>query len=423
MLRLVLREIAHRKLNFILSLSAVALAAGCLLAALVFLREHDLSTAALLREKAEETRRELAVYEDEVRRLTLKLGFNILILPKDIQLADFHAHDFADRYMPEEYAQRLADSRLATVNHILPCLQQKTEWPEKKRTILVMGVRGEVYLRSDKQKPLLAPVRPGELALGYELHRDLEIKPGGQVRLLGREFKVAECKPAKGSKDDITVWLNLREAQELLGKPGLINAIFALECNCATVDRLGEVRAEVAKVLPDTQVIEYQTQALARAEARNLAAAKARKMLEDQRAAREELARRKEALAAVLLPLILAACAVWIGFAAWSNVRERRMEIGILRALGLRLGQVLSLVLGRAALAGLGGAGLGLAAGLGFARGWDAGECMRSAVAEYLHPLWLFIFLAAAVGLAAVGSWLPALLAARQDPADVLREG
>ena len=38
--------------------------------------------------------------------------------------------------------------------------------------------------------------------------------------------------------------------QQMLGMENLVNAILALECNCATVDRIAELRGEIAKVLP-----------------------------------------------------------------------------------------------------------------------------------------------------------------------------
>jgi ABC-type lipoprotein release transport system permease subunit len=420
--RLILRELWYRKLNFLLGTLSVLVAVGCLIAALALLREHQLRTEEIVAEKEAETQRKLAAYEDDVRKITVRMGFNILILPKDQNLGDLYAADYAEKTMPEEYAERLARSGVATLNHILPSLQQKVKWPETERTVIVMGVRGEV-MRSQAQKPILSTVKPGEAVLGYELHRGLSLRPGARIKLLGREFAVSECRPERGTKDDITVWLNLADAQALLGKPGQINAILALECNCESVDRLGEVREEVAQILPDTQVIEYATQALARAEARNRAAKEAQEAIEREQESRARLGREKEALAAVIVPLVLVACAAWVGFVAWNNVRERRVEIGILRALGLRSRQILCLFLGRALLMGLAGAGLGYAAGLLFALAWNGVPTMHAAVSAMLAPAWIAGACVAAPLLAAGASWLPALLAARQDPAAILREG
>jgi putative ABC transport system permease protein len=422
LLLLVLREIRHRALSFLLSVLAAAAAVGCLAAALAILREHQITTDRLLADKEAAMRDQLARHEDEVRKLTKDMGFNILILPKDLDLGRLYVDDAGDRTMPEEYAERLAKAGVVTINHVLPSLQRRVKWAERDRTVFVMGVRGEVLIQAAGQKPILEPAPPGTVWLGHELHRALGVKRGDAVTFLGRAFTVQRCQPEKGSKDDVTIWMNLAEAQDLLGMKGRINAILALECNCATMDRVGEIRGEVSKILPDTQVIEYQTQALARAEMRNRTAALARETIVREKANRDRLAAAKEAAAAVVVPLVLVACAVWIGFLAFANVRERRTEIGILRAIGVGTFRILALFLARAKLAGLLGAGAGYAAGLAAAAAWVPGDAMAEAVRGLASPRWIAAVLIAAPALAGLAAWLPAYGASRQDPADVLRE-
>jgi ABC-type lipoprotein release transport system permease subunit len=417
--RLVLREIRYRKLNFGLAVLSVLTAVGCLVAVLTLLRLDDLRTEELAAAREAEARTQGVKLQDDYRKMMLKLGFNIQILPKDQNLADLYAADYAARTMPEEYAERLAHAGVVTVNHILPSLRQRVTWEEQKRTILIVGVRGELPSgKNTPKKPLLEPVPPGTVLVGHELHASLGLKKGQTVRLLGREFTVRKLLPATGTPDDITLWLNLAEAQKLLNKEGRINEILALECNCASPDRLGDVRKEVARILPDTQVIEKASQALARAEARNRAAAEARESARREQKARAELRTQREEFAAVLVPLVLLGCTVWVGLLAFTNVSDRAGEIGILRALGLGSLRVFGLFLARAVLVGLLGALLGYAAGLLVGVLW--GEGPASGVFE---PLQLALVVAAAPVLCGLASWVPALLASRQDPAVVLREG
>ena len=110
------------------------------------------------------------------------------------------------------------------------------------------------------------------------------------------------------------------------------------------------------------------------------------------------------------MPLALLGAAVWIGFLAFTNVRERSIEIGILRALGLRSWQVLVLFLSRALVTGLVGAGIGFAGGV---------LATMPAMPDIQLP-WLPAVLLAAPILAALAGWLPALIAAQQDPATIL---
>jgi hypothetical protein len=463
--RLVLREILYRKLNFSLAVVSVLAAVGCLVAELTILRVHDLQTEAIIarteaetavrvqerqaraadRLKQEQADIDLRMkkLEDDYRKISLNLGFNVLILPKDQNLSDLFADDFASRYMPEEYVERLAKSPIVTINHLLPSLQQKLKWPEQERTIILIGTRGEVpLLKGGDKKPLLELVPPGKMVLGYELHRSLgkPVQVGDRLTLLGREFTVHKLHEPRGSKDDITIWINLKEAQELLGKKGLINAILALECNCSA-DRLDKVRAEIAGILPDTQVIERGSEALTRAEARNraaleaseqrrraadraqrerrLAALEAQAEVDAVKATRAELRRQNEENAALPIAVIVAGCIVWLGVLAFLNVRERMAEIGIFRALGLGSGQVFTLFLSKAILVGLLGAVLGYA--VGAVAGWYWAKPGDIPLVLF-QPVVLASVLAAAPFICALASSMPALFAVRQDPAVVLRE-
>ena len=358
--RLVLREILYRRLNFLLGVVAVSAAVGCLTAVLLVLREHDRRTDEMIAAKEAETGERMKKLEDDYRKINKE--FNLLILPRDQNLGDLYADDYAARTMPEEYARKLAEARVLTINHVMPMLQQKLRWPERDRTILLTGVRGEIYVHSKKQEPIRETVPAGRLVVGHELHRSLGLTVGSKVLLLGREFIVAKLHDERGTKDDITIWINLDEAQELLKKPGQINGILALECGCAA-DRLSKIRDEIERHLPQTQVVEFASQAVARAEARSRAAVEAVRAVEQVQQTRAQLRREREATAAVLLPVVLIGAALWIALLTLANVRDRAVEVGIWRALGWRTRQVVSLFLTRALLTGLLGAVVGLGAG------------------------------------------------------------
>lgn len=423
---LVTKEIIHRKLNFALGLLSVVVAVGCLVGALTLLKVHDVRTQWLLAQKETETKARMDELNDEVRKAMLRLGFNLVILPRDQNLGDWYAEDYASKCMPEEYAHQLAQSGIVTIRHLLPSLQQKVKWPERKRTIILIGTRGEVPdLHKSPRRPLVQPVAEGTAAVGYELHQSLGLKEGDKIKLLGTDFTVATCYPERGSKDDITIWICLREAQELLDKRGMINAILAVECVCP-LPGIADFRAEITRILPDTQVIEQGSKALARAEARIRVMEEGKAAIEAERQSRARLRRERERFASVLLPVVMVACAVWIAFLAFGNVRERRGEIGILRALGLRSRQILVLFMSRAIVMGLAGGVLGCMAG--FLAGRHLGtttEAVSGSAATFqalFDPTTVVLALLLAPFLAGVGSWIPAIIAAQDDPAEILRD-
>lgn len=418
---LIRKEIGHRKLGFVLSVVAAAVAAATFLVAVALLRGTELETARLLDEKVQATEREMAELEDGIRISMKGLGFNLFIFPEGQDLGEVYEQGYASKTMPEEYVTRLAESNVVTVNHLLPTLTQVTEWPEYKRKIVLIGIRGEVpKLHGGNKKPLLDPVPPGELVIGYELHQSLSLKVGDRVMLKGREFKISTCHGERGSKDDITVWMNLPEVQEMFGMEGQINSIQALECNCVTVDRLGNIREELGVILPGTKIIEHQSTALARAEARVMAGDVAAKQIAAMQENRAQLKERREAVASVLIPLIGVTCLGGIGLLAFLNARQRRYEVGLLLALGVTVAKILAVFLGRAALGGLLGGLLGvvvslllMAAEVSLFYGYPAGQL--TSVNELLAVLMCMpVF-------AIIAAWLPSFAAAQYDPAEVLR--
>jgi putative ABC transport system permease protein len=130
---------------------------------------------------------------------------------------------------------------------------------------------------------------------------------------------------------------------------------------------------------------------------------------------RSEVRAQVSAFTSVLTPVVLAGCGVWVAMLALSNARERRGEVGILRALGVSSGAVLAMFLGKAAVIGLAGAALGAAAGLAIGAGYSGGS-----IGQVISPTTLALVLLGAPLLTALASWLPSLAAAQQDPAAVL---
>lgn len=423
LLHLITREILHHKLSFSLGIVAVIVAVGVLVGELTLLDTHDLQTQQILAEKEKKTEEEMILLEDDYRKIMKELGFNLLILPKDQRLDNFYAEGYAAQYMPEEYVERLSRTKIMTIRHLLPSLEQKIRWPEQSnRTIILVGIRGEVpFLYFDSKEPILVAVPPGKIVLGYEISNSLGLVSGDTVRLLGADFQVSKCHTQRGNKDDITVWIDLRKAQELFDRQGEINAILALKCICPGND-ISEIRQEIARILPDAQIIEVENKVLTREKARGRAKAAADSALASERTYRFRLRKEKEVFASWLIPLVIIGSTVLIGLITFNNVRERRHEVGILRAIGLRSRQILFVFLAKASIMGLFGAVAGYF--VGFVVGLLSGEISvfsREAPGIF-NPGMLLLVMITAPLLSSFASWVPALIASRQDPAIILRE-
>lgn len=405
--KILLAEIRYRKLNFVLSLFAVIMAVTLFVAGPVLVDGYGRQTHV-----------ELAQLENETRKLMRDMGFNLLIVHRDTNMSDFWAADFAARDMPQEYVRRLAnDERLTMVTHLVASLQQKITWNNRK--VLLVGYLPETpqphraqtefaKKRQQKKVPMGYDVEPGTVHLGYEL--GVGRKEGETVEVLGKPFRIAKIDFEQGSKKDITIKMHLNDAQALLSKTGRINQIEALECDCAGAE-LANIRKQLEDVLPETRITELRTIALARAEQRA-----------EVRNARNKMQGLVETLAAVITPVIVLACAIWVGLLALVNVRERRTEIGILRAIGKGSGTIAALFLGKAVLLGLFGAAVGFVLGSGLAAVLGGYALGVTADQFAVHYHVLLISLLGAPLLSAVASYLPTLSALMQDPAVVLRD-
>jgi len=427
--RLVVKEILHRKLNFGLGLLSVAAAVGCLAGSLTLVRLHDARTQTILEQKRFETQEKMRVLEDDVRRAMQKLGFNIVILPKDQNLSDWYADDYGAKYMPEEYLSRLEQSEIVTIEHLVPRLRQKVKWPETKWAVILVGTSDKAVNPALYAHELTREVVPrGKIVLGYEVQQGLGLNVGDRIRFMGSEFVVHKCHKELGTEDDMTIWVNLREAQELLDKKGLINEILAFECRSAWAD-LPKVRGEISRILPDTQVVEKASNVLAKIHAYVKVEDEGKAAIERERKNMAKLRVTRTHFARILVSLVMVISVVWVALLAVGNVRGRRTEIGILRTLGFRSRQILYIFLSRAIVIGLLGGILGFLAGGFLGSNWAGpiGEGPRLAGTQSRYE-WMFnfnllglaVFVAVAITVAA--SWIPAILAARQDPAVALRE-
>ncbi|MGH8245266.1 MAG: ABC transporter permease, partial [Gammaproteobacteria bacterium] len=114
------------------------------------------------------------------------------------------------------------------------------------------------------------------------------------------------------------------------------------------------------------------------------------------------------------------------------SVTQRRVQIGILRALGVTRSQIRNLFLGESLMLGLAGSLAGIAGGIFLGRGMML--LMASLVEEiygvrvfvdrlHLDPGWTAFSFVMGLGASLVGAYLPARAAARVDPALALQKG
>ena len=436
----------HRKLNFVFSFVAVMTAATLFVAGPTILRGYQRDSAQRLTEMQQETDQTLGAMEEKAgqdlvsldkrtRRIMRDLGFNLRIVHKNTDLTQLFAK-FVSFDMPESYVEKLASSpEITKIVHLVATLKQMVEVDGQSR--LLVGFAPESTQSHIEQKsPMGFQIKPGTVYLGHVAAKKEQgmYQVGDKIKVLENEFSVARVLPLDGSENDIAIAMHLKDAQRVLKKPALISEIVALGCKCKTVNRIEEITAQLETVLPDTQVIELRMQAIAREDQRKLVTKYNAQQMEDYKSTRKKIVDEEEAGKATVLnvlegvtnyviPLIVLVCVIWIGLLAWSNVRERRAEIGLLRALGRNTNHIIVLFLGKAVLIGVLGGIVGCAVGSFFAIQLAQTSLFDGSLAHFQPATGiLFATVLGAPLLAAMASYLPTLLAIRQDPAVVLMD-
>lgn len=445
--RLMFAEVAFRWTNFLLCVTAVAVAATMFLAGPTLIQGYATDTdrhLAELQREAEtlqtqaadmqrETEATLAKMDKQTKRIMRDLGVNLRIVHKDTNFGSLYT-DFVAVDFPEEYVERLAEAEsIATIVHVVATLQHKFKWHD--RTVLVVGTLPRLtQSQKNEEKPhMVQGVESGTVLVGHELAAGL--KEGDTMEIGEQSFKVARIMPEYGELADVQLVMHLHDAQQLLGKPGMINQIMALNCKCKG-NRLSVIRKELEGVLPDTKVTEHKTRADAREKQRDLVEESRKRELAQleanlqnaiQNRDRQEASRRRQQqmltrLVGITTPLVVLTSALFIALMTWLNVRERRPEIGVLRALGKNAWNVASLFLGKALVLGVLGGVVGCA--FGYFLTPVLGHATMDIGADLFRVnTWLLAgTLLGAPLVALLASYLPTLGAISQDPAVVLMD-
>jgi len=375
----ILKEINHRKFNFILGCIAIVTAVA------LFVSFFTTSEAS----------------KRETIRLTRDMGFNLRVIPKATNMDQFWTTGFSARTMPEEYVFRFANRKDISYAHLTATLHKKITWRDME--VILTGIAAEIEPSGKEKSAMAFIMKPGTVIIGYEVASSLGLKKGDTINILGKKLTVDKTLSECGSDDDIRIYAQLGDVQEILNMAGKINEIKALNCLCLTDDKqdpLVVLREQLEQLLPEAKVVMNRTIAVAR---------------ESQRLMLEKYF-------AFIMPFVVVVCAAWIGTLAMINVRERKQEIGILRAIGYGGGKIAALFVGKALSLGIIGAVLGF--GIGTVLSLIYGPEIFKVTAKMVKPIYglLAWSLIVAPLFAVLSTFIPTMIAITQDPALTLKD-
>jgi putative ABC transport system permease protein len=401
--KIILKELLERKKQFLTSFIAI------LLGIIVIVAVKSVSNSS---EKA------VAIQLDN-------LGANILVLPQTTTIDNYYAADINAPEMPEDYVDRIASSTIQGVDNMSPKLSSRMEI--EGYSFVLTGIlpknelaskpiwqtagfadpglqaacdpnnimnKSQGYEDPRLQRKTIDSLGEFDCLVGSDAASKLGLKEGSEIEVKGTGFKVASILPQTGTVDDGRIFVHLRTAQKILGKGRVVNAIEIMGC-CAAISEglLGNLR----NILPDTKITTInhivQTQV--------------------------ETNKTMGKFSVIFLIIIILVGGISIGNYMWSNVEERKKEIGSLLAIGASPKNIYYIFLGKALILGLIG---GIA---GYLLGTLAGMILGPQIAgvKVLPVPLLFVWaVVIAVGISVVASYLPARRAAQLDPALILQE-
>jgi ABC-type lipoprotein release transport system permease subunit len=374
-----LKEIKHRKINFILGVLGVVAAVALVV---VFVTMTKAS-------------------QNETRRLTRDMGFNLRIVPKETDMNQFWILGYSNRTMPQSYVQKLVEENSFYYAHLTATLHKKIEW--KNSEVILTGISpDELETNGKKKSKMIFAIPPNKVYVGYELAKKHKLKEGDEIEILGNLFEVERCLTETGSNDDVRFYFDLKTLQLLVKMKGRVNEIMALNCMCSTKgdNPLLALREQLHSILPNARVIMNKNIAVSRE--------RQRKMM--------------DAYFEIILPVVLIICALWVCGMAMINTMRRRYEIGILRSLGFSTLKLMILFFQRAILTGIIGAIIGFWFGTYFSV-WF-GPSVFKVTAQFIQPIYplFWITLVGAPLFSVFASFIPVMNAVSQQPAQILKE-
>ncbi|MHB8901784.1 MAG: ABC transporter permease [Thermoguttaceae bacterium] len=366
----------------------------------------------------------ITVYSEKaVAREMDSLGANILVLPKSATLQNYYAADLQGDTIPEEYVGQLAMSSLEGLDNLSPKLSVPVEIQGRSFTLTGILPKSEFqakaawagagifsrpagcgamptlpFAEGDKKtlvrQRVIDDLASDEALVGADVVSALSLKEGDRLTILGQDFNVTAVLPQTGTVDDSRVFAHLHRVQEMAGKGPVVNAIEIVGCcqeiSNGLVQKINTLLPE-AKVVTVTQIAESQI----------------------------KMNHMMSRLSLIFLVIILFVGGAGIANYMYSNVFERRREIGTLMALGANSRLILRIFLLKALL-------LGLAGGVG---GYLLGSFLAVTMGPKLAgvpvlpmPLLALWAVLISVGLTLTASFFPAWRAARLDPCATFQE-
>jgi putative ABC transport system permease protein len=307
-------------------------------------------------------------------------------------------------------------ARLPGVAAASPALEVDAQIAGRRDAIKVLGLdpfralQVQPHLLLESRGELTEMLKPRQVLLSAAAAEELGVAAGGELHVHAgsriEALHIAGTLAAGATRQRVAI-MDIAEAQRLFGRIGDLSRI---DLKLAAGTQTDAFARALESALPAGTVVATP-------------AAEAQRNVSLSRAYRTNLD---------MLALVALFTGAFLVFSTqFLALLRRRAQLALLRVLGITRAQLVKLLLADAAVGGVIGSALGVGLGVVIARlaiasrGGDLGAGYFSAVETRLHvdPAALAIFFFLGVAFALLGAALPALEAARREPASALKAG
>lgn len=282
---------------------------------------------------------------------------------------------------------------------------------------VIMGVRnvkgnghdkGHVTLGVDdnyfKMRPQLGIkeiLKPGEVIVGYFMHKNIPFKVGDELLLNGEKQKVVNFLPELDTANETSVVVDIKTAWRMLKADGYYSTIMIAVDDPAKSDEVAKKLSEI----PDLQVV----------------------TMDDFQATVKDFVKGAQIAIMSVLAIILIIAGMGILTAQASSVAARKAEIGMMRAFGATSGQVVAMTAFESMITGLIGSAVGVTAGVllaPVASNLIKSQLPQSPTGSIVVVTWLGAVLTVLAGMiiAVIAGLAPALSAAQTKPTEAAQD-
>jgi ABC-type lipoprotein release transport system permease subunit len=259
----------------------------------------------------------------------------------------------------------------------------------------------ENYFRMRPQLGINETPKPGEIIVGYFMHKNIPFKVGDTLKLNGEEQKVVNFLPETDTANETSVIIDIKTAWRMLKADGYYSTILIAINDPSKADQVAKALSNI----PDLQVV----------------------TMDDFHATVKDFVTGAQIAIMSVLLVILIIAGMGILTAQASSVAARKSEIGMMRAIGATSGQVVAVTTFESIITGLVGAVVGVVIGIILApltSNLIKAQLPQAPTGSIVVVNWqgVLVTIAAGVLIAVLAGLAPAISAAGTKPTEAAQD-